>query len=180
MSLNDRRLDRKEERVDHPDDSPLIRQTVWRPSRWSRATGPPAQPFARNHTAADVAWLVEIHKAHEDVCGSAIVHLFRRAYGECGGPRHERLATLSASHLHNLHRGWPALAMAPGPHIGIPSGPRPPRKSTNVSKEGEAPGPISGLVARAETRPCDATASRERLPDPPCGPFPNGGRLCLM
>ena len=66
--------------------------------------GAPARPFARKYTAADVALLVEMDKAHEDVCGPAIVHLLRRAYREYGDPRYARLATLSASHLYNLRK----------------------------------------------------------------------------
>jgi hypothetical protein len=66
--------------------------------------GPPAKPFARKYTAADIALLVEMDKAHEDVCGPAIVHLLRRAYREYGDPRYERLATLPASHLYNLRK----------------------------------------------------------------------------
>ena len=64
----------------------------------------PAAPFARKYTAADIALLVEMDKAHEDVCGPAIVHLLRRAYREYGDPRYERLATLPVSHLYNLRK----------------------------------------------------------------------------
>jgi hypothetical protein len=64
----------------------------------------PAAPFARKYTAADIALLVEMDKAHEDVCGPAIVHLLRRAFREYGDPRYERLATLPASHLYNLRK----------------------------------------------------------------------------
>lgn len=34
----------------------------------------PAAPFARKYTAIDVELLVEMDKAHEDVCGPAIAH----------------------------------------------------------------------------------------------------------
>lgn len=64
----------------------------------------PAKPFARKYTAADIALLVEMDKAHEDVCGPAIVHLLRRAFREYGDVRYERLATLPASHLYNLRK----------------------------------------------------------------------------
>ena len=64
----------------------------------------PTAPFARKYTAADLTLLVEMDKAHEDVCGPAVVHLLRRAYREYGDPRYERLATLSVSHLYNLRR----------------------------------------------------------------------------
>jgi len=64
----------------------------------------PAAPFARKYTAADIALLVEMDQAHEDVCGPAIVHLLRRAFREYGDRRYERLATLSVSHLYNLRK----------------------------------------------------------------------------
>jgi hypothetical protein len=40
----------------------------------------PAAPFARKYTGVDVALLVEVDRANEDVCGPAIAHLLRRAY----------------------------------------------------------------------------------------------------
>jgi hypothetical protein len=64
----------------------------------------PVVPFVRKYTAADIALLVEMDKAHEDVCGPAIAHLLRWAYHEYGDPRYERLATLSVSHLYNLRK----------------------------------------------------------------------------
>ena len=62
----------------------------------------PIAPFARKYTAADITLLVEMDKAHEDVCGPAIAHLLQRAYREYGDLRYERLAALSVSHLYNL------------------------------------------------------------------------------
>jgi transposase InsO family protein len=64
----------------------------------------PTAPFARKYTAADLALLVEMDKAHEDVCGPAIAHLLQRAYREYDDPRYARLATLSVSHLYNLRK----------------------------------------------------------------------------
>ena len=66
--------------------------------------GAPGKPFARKYTAADIALLVEMDKAHEDVCGPAIAHLLQRAYREYADPRYERLAVLSVSHLYNLRK----------------------------------------------------------------------------
>jgi hypothetical protein len=66
--------------------------------------GRPAAPFARKYTPADIALLVEMDKANEDVCGPAIVHLLQRAHQTYGDPRYERLATLSVSHLYNLRK----------------------------------------------------------------------------
>lgn len=64
----------------------------------------PAAPFARTYTAADVALLVEMDRANEDVCGPAIAHLLQRAHGVYDDPRYERLAVLSVSHLYNLRK----------------------------------------------------------------------------
>ena len=64
----------------------------------------PRTTFARHYTAEDVRLLVEMDKAHEDVCGPAVVHLLRRAWREYGDPRYERLAALSVSHLYNLRK----------------------------------------------------------------------------
>ena len=64
----------------------------------------PAAPFARKYTPADVALLVQMDRANEDVCGPAVVHLLRRAYTVYGDTRYERLAGLSVSHLYNLRK----------------------------------------------------------------------------
>ena len=64
----------------------------------------PAAPFARKYTSSDIERLVEMDKANEDVCGSAIAHLLQRAYSVYGDDRYERLATLSVSHLYNLRK----------------------------------------------------------------------------
>ena len=42
----------------------------------------PAAPFARKYTAADVALLVEMDRAHEDVCGAAGAR-YRLTSGRC-------------------------------------------------------------------------------------------------
>lgn len=39
----------------------------------------PAAPFVRKYTKLDIEHLVEMDKAHEDVCGPAIIYLLRRA-----------------------------------------------------------------------------------------------------
>lgn len=74
----------------------------------------PAAPFARKYTASDIELLVEMDRAHEDVCGPAIAHLLRRAYTLYGDKRYERLASLSVSHLYNLRksRGYQALRVS--------------------------------------------------------------------
>jgi hypothetical protein len=60
----------------------------------------PTVPFARKYTALDIELLVEMDKAHEDVCGPAITHLLKRAFSDYGDMRYERLAKLSSSHLY--------------------------------------------------------------------------------
>lgn len=70
----------------------------------SKSYRAPAAPFARKYSAADVALLVQMDKAHEGVCGPAIAHLLQRAWREYDDPRYERLATLSVSHLYNLRK----------------------------------------------------------------------------
>ena len=67
----------------------------------------PAAPFARKYTALDIELLVEMDKAHEDVCGPAIIHLLKRAYSDYGDVRYVRLAKLSSSHLYNLRKSAP-------------------------------------------------------------------------
>lgn len=74
-------------------DAPLVKHYV----------GPTA-PFARKYTPLDIELLVEMDKAHEDVCGPAIAHLLQRAYRDYDDPRYVRLATLSVSHLYNLRK----------------------------------------------------------------------------
>lgn len=71
----------------------------------------PAAPFARKYTASDIELLLEMDRAHEDVCGPAIAHLFKRAYNTYGDKRYECLSNLSVSHLYNLRKssGYQAL-----------------------------------------------------------------------
>jgi transposase InsO family protein len=75
--------------------------------------GRPASPFARKYTPTDIALLVAMDKANENVCGPAIVHLLHRAYRTYDDPRYERLAKLSVSHLYNLRKsaGYQAQRM---------------------------------------------------------------------
>ena len=64
----------------------------------------PAAPFARKYTPLDIERLVEMDKAHEDVCGLAIIHLLKRAFHDYGAVRYQRLTKLSSSHLYNLRK----------------------------------------------------------------------------
>jgi hypothetical protein len=78
--------------------------TRWQRNPLAKRYGRPAVPFACKYTPADIALLVEMDKANEDVCGPAIAHLLQRAHQTYGDPRYERLATLSVSHLYNLRK----------------------------------------------------------------------------
>jgi transposase InsO family protein len=64
----------------------------------------PAAPSVRKYTAHDIELLLEMVRAHEDVCGPAIAHLLQHAHGVYGDTRYERLAGLSISHLYNLRK----------------------------------------------------------------------------
>ena len=93
----------------------------------------PAAPFARKYTASDIELLVEMDRAHEDVCGPAIVYLLKRAHGVYDDPRYERLAGLSVSHLYNLrkstgYQAWRTSFTKTRPvcnPIGVRQAPRP-------------------------------------------------------
>ena len=64
----------------------------------------PVAPFVRKYTPLDIERLVEMDKAHEDVCGPAIIHLLKWAFADYDDVRYERLAKLSSSHLYNLRK----------------------------------------------------------------------------
>ena len=93
----------------------------------------PAAPFARKYTALDIELLVEMDRAHEDVCGPAIVHLLKRAFNHYHDSRYERLPKLSSSHLYNLRKsaGYQSLRVSftktqsKANSIGVRKAPRP-------------------------------------------------------
>lgn len=67
--------------------------------------GPPAQPFTRRYTAADIRALAELDAAHGQLSGPATRKLCERAWRVFGEARYERLAGISNGHLYNLrHR----------------------------------------------------------------------------
>ena len=68
----------------------------------SKRYSAPVAPFKRKYLAADIALLVEMDKANDNVCGPATAHLLKRAYQTYGDQRYQRLASLSVSHLYNL------------------------------------------------------------------------------
>ena len=64
--------------------------------------GPPAKPFPRRYTPADVRLLAEVDELHGTLSGPATRKLCERAFRLFGDARFERLATISNGHLYNL------------------------------------------------------------------------------
>lgn len=67
--------------------------------------GPPARPFARRYTRADVALLAELDALHGTLSGPATRKLCERAFTVFADARYERLAGISNGHLYNLRHG---------------------------------------------------------------------------
>ena len=66
--------------------------------------GPPAKPFARRYTPADVRLLAEVDALHGTLSGPATRKLCERAWRVFGEACFERLAGISNGHLYNLRR----------------------------------------------------------------------------
>lgn len=64
--------------------------------------GPPATPFARRYTDADVRTLAAMDRLHNQLSGPAIRKIAERMVRLFGDPAYERLATISVAHLYNL------------------------------------------------------------------------------
>lgn len=60
--------------------------------------------FARRYTAADIALLAEVDRAHERLSGPATRRVLEREYKEYGKQEFARLAEISVSHLYNLRK----------------------------------------------------------------------------
>ncbi len=132
----------------------------------------PGAPFARKYTPGDIALLVEMDRANEDVCGPAIAHLLQRAYNVYGDARYERLATLSVSHLYNLRKstGYRALRVSlTKTHpvcnpIGVRRAPRPNGRAGFVRIDTVHQGDLDGIkgvyhITCALLNRCTATGS---------------------
>ena len=85
------------------------RQQVTRLIAQFRATGevrdrrgPPARPFARRYTRADIRALASVDADHGTLSGPATRKLCERAFHVFGEARFERLAAISNGHLYNL------------------------------------------------------------------------------
>nr|VFJ78274.1 MAG: hypothetical protein BECKFW1821C_GA0114237_11753 [Candidatus Kentron sp. FW] len=66
--------------------------------------GPPAKPFARRYTPADIRLLAETDALHCTLSGPAIRKLCERAYEIFGDTRYQRLESISNGHLYNLRQ----------------------------------------------------------------------------
>jgi hypothetical protein len=60
--------------------------------------------FPRRYTDTDIALLVEVDAAHEDLSGPAVRHLLEREFKVYRNKKFERLASISPSHIYNLRR----------------------------------------------------------------------------
>ena len=69
-----------------------------------RRGGPPAKPFARRYTRADVRLLAEVDEDLGQMSGAATRKVLRRQWEVFGDARFERLAKLSNGHLYNLRK----------------------------------------------------------------------------
>lgn len=69
-----------------------------------RRDKPPARPFVKRYTPADVLALAELDALHGRLSGSATKKLCERAFLLFGDPRYERLAKISNGHLYNLRQ----------------------------------------------------------------------------
>lgn len=79
----------------------LVRQ--WREQRTLvDRRGPPAKPFARRYTEADVRTLVTLDRLHQQLSGPATRKIAERMAKVYGDAAYERLAGISVAHLYNL------------------------------------------------------------------------------
>ena len=60
-----------------------------------RRAKPPAKPFARRYTLADIRWLAQVGAALGTMSGPATRAVMRRQFEVFGGPRFKRLVRLS-------------------------------------------------------------------------------------
>lgn len=65
---------------------------------------PPAKPFAKRYTPADILALAELDALHGTLSGPATKKLCERAFTLYGDTRYARLAKISNGHLYNLRQ----------------------------------------------------------------------------
>lgn len=74
-----------------------------------RRQQPPARPFAKRYTPADILALAELDSLHGTLSGPATKKLCERAFRVFGDARCERPAAISNGHLYNLRQSKPYL-----------------------------------------------------------------------
>ena len=82
----------------------LIRQHRETGEVEDRRRGPPARPFRRQYTKADIRLLAEVDRDLGQASGPATRKVLRRMFEVFGDPDFERLAGLSNGHLYNLRK----------------------------------------------------------------------------
>ena len=82
----------------------LIRQHRETGEVEDRRRGPPARPFERKYTKADIRLLAEVDRDLGQASGPATRKVLRRMFEVFGDPDFERLAKLSNGHLYNLRK----------------------------------------------------------------------------
>ncbi len=70
----------------------------------------PKSAFARRYTPLDLALLVQVDMAYNNVCGATTVAVLKRQFEVYGDERFANLSNLSASHLYNLRASRPYKA----------------------------------------------------------------------
>ena len=80
----------------------LIRR--YRRSGAVQATAARRHRFPRRYTGEDIALLAAVDAAHEGLSGPALRRILWREYHVYGRSEHQRLASISASHIYNLRR----------------------------------------------------------------------------
>ena len=90
----------------------LSRAQIDRLVRQHRRTGhirdhrnkPPARPFPRRYTPADIALLAEVDEAYGQLSGPATKEILRRMHELHGDERFRRLGSISNGHIYNLRK----------------------------------------------------------------------------
>ena len=90
----------------------LSRAQIDRLVRQHRRTGhirdhrnkPPARPFPRRYTPADIALLAEVDEACGQLSGPATKEILRRMHELHGDERFRRLGSISNGHIYNLRK----------------------------------------------------------------------------
>lgn len=90
----------QDERLEHSAGDPLDPAAAR--ARADRAPAHGRNRFPAKFTAADIALLAEVDRAHQRLSGPATRRILQREFHLYGRPEFERLAGISTSHLYNL------------------------------------------------------------------------------